>query len=126
MPPGCRGSPRARPRGRTRAARSEGLPPAASRGRGWSGRAHRRGRAVAPIRLDRCLDRGGKRAAAAFALKILIASRLFPAMDERARALERLYRERYTAFRNGLATITGSSESARDAVQEAFARALRR
>jgi RNA polymerase sigma-70 factor (ECF subfamily) len=46
-------------------------------------------------------------------------------MDKRGRAIERLYRERYTAFRNGLATITGSYESARDAVQEAFARALK-
>lgn len=45
-------------------------------------------------------------------------------MDERARAIERLYRERYVAFRNGLATVTGSYESARDIVQEAFARAL--
>jgi RNA polymerase sigma-70 factor (ECF subfamily) len=46
-------------------------------------------------------------------------------MDTRGRAIERLYRERYTAFRNGLATITGSHDSARDAVQEAFARALK-
>src|SRR5215210_3346711 len=45
-------------------------------------------------------------------------------MDERARAIERLYRERYVAFRNGLATVTGSYESARDVVQEAFAKAL--
>jgi RNA polymerase sigma factor (sigma-70 family) len=45
-------------------------------------------------------------------------------MDERSRALERLYRERYVAFRNGIATVTGSYESARDVVQEAFARAL--
>jgi len=53
-----------------------------------------------------------------------MASSLFPSMDERARAIERLYRERYLAFRNGLATVTGSYESAHDAVQEAFARAL--
>jgi RNA polymerase sigma-70 factor (ECF subfamily) len=46
-------------------------------------------------------------------------------MDERARALEELYRRRYVAFRNALATVTGSYETARDAVQEAFARALR-
>jgi RNA polymerase sigma-70 factor (ECF subfamily) len=39
--------------------------------------------------------------------------------------LERLYRERYVAFRNGLATIAGSHDDARDLVQEAFARALR-
>ena len=31
---------------------------------------------------------------------------------------------RYRSFRNALATVTGSRESARDAVQEAFARAL--
>ena len=46
-------------------------------------------------------------------------------MDERERALERIYRERYLGFRNALATITGDQESARDAVQEAFARALK-
>jgi RNA polymerase sigma factor (sigma-70 family) len=46
-------------------------------------------------------------------------------MDERARALEELYRRRYVAFRNALATITGSYESARDVVQETFAKALR-
>jgi RNA polymerase sigma factor (sigma-70 family) len=45
-------------------------------------------------------------------------------MDERAREIEELYRERYVGFRNGLATVTGSYESARDAVQEGFARAL--
>jgi len=39
--------------------------------------------------------------------------------------LEDLYRRRYTAFRNGLLPLTASSESAHDAVQEAFARALR-
>ena len=47
-------------------------------------------------------------------------------MDARARALEDLYRRRYIAFRNMLATVTGSHESARDAVQDAFATALRR
>lgn len=36
-----------------------------------------------------------------------------------------MYRERYLGFRNALATVTGSQESARDAVQEGFARALR-
>jgi RNA polymerase sigma-70 factor (ECF subfamily) len=46
-------------------------------------------------------------------------------MDTRGRAIERLYRERYTAFRNGLEAITGSYDSARDAMQEAFARALK-
>jgi RNA polymerase sigma-70 factor, ECF subfamily len=47
-------------------------------------------------------------------------------VDERAKAIERLYRRRYTRFRDGVATITGSHDSARDVVQEAFARALRR
>lgn len=37
-----------------------------------------------------------------------------------------LYRERYGRFRDGVATITGDYESARDVVQEAFARALRK
>jgi RNA polymerase sigma factor (sigma-70 family) len=45
-------------------------------------------------------------------------------MDERERAIEELYRDRYVGFRNGLAAVTGSYESARDAVQEGFARAL--
>ncbi len=49
---------------------------------------------------------------------------LSPVMDERADAIERLYRDRYVAFRNALATVTGSRESARDVVQEAFAKAL--
>jgi RNA polymerase sigma-70 factor (ECF subfamily) len=38
--------------------------------------------------------------------------------------LERLYRERYFGFRNALAMVTGSYDTARDAVQEGFARAL--
>jgi RNA polymerase sigma factor (sigma-70 family) len=42
-----------------------------------------------------------------------------------AEQLEGLYRERYWAFRNGLCPVTGSGEQAHDAVQEAFARALR-
>lgn len=46
-------------------------------------------------------------------------------MDDRAVELETLYRQRYVAFRNTLSTITGGRDSARDAVQEAFARALR-
>src|SRR6266540_1808922 len=46
-------------------------------------------------------------------------------MDDRARAIETLYRDRYLGFRNALATVTGSYESAHDAVQEAFATALR-
>ena len=47
-------------------------------------------------------------------------------MDTRAKAIEDLYRRRYVRFRNTLATVTGSHESARDVVQEAFARALRK
>ena len=45
-------------------------------------------------------------------------------MDECGRAIEQLYRERYVGFRNALATVTGSYDSARDAVQEGFVRAL--
>lgn len=45
-------------------------------------------------------------------------------MDTRARAIEHLYRSRYVSFRNSLATVTGSYETAADVVQEAFARAL--
>jgi RNA polymerase sigma-70 factor (ECF subfamily) len=44
-------------------------------------------------------------------------------MDARAKAIEELYRSRYVGFRNALATITGTRDSARDVVQEAFARA---
>ena len=47
-------------------------------------------------------------------------------MDERTEAIERLYRERYVGFRNALATVTGDYDTARDAVQEGFARALTR
>lgn len=46
-------------------------------------------------------------------------------MDDGSRALERLYSQRYVAFRNTFTTITGSPDTARDIVQEAFARALR-
>ena len=46
-------------------------------------------------------------------------------MDETAAGIEKLYRERYTGFRNGVAPVSGSYEAARDAVQEGFARALR-
>jgi RNA polymerase sigma-70 factor (ECF subfamily) len=46
-------------------------------------------------------------------------------VDARERAIESLYRERYVRFRNTLAAITGSYESARDVVQEAFLRALK-
>jgi RNA polymerase sigma-70 factor (ECF subfamily) len=47
-------------------------------------------------------------------------------MDARSHALEQLYRERFAGFCDALATVNGSHESARDAVQEAFARALRK
>ena len=46
-------------------------------------------------------------------------------LDERAAQIERVYRERYVGFRNALATVTGDYETARDAVQEGFARAYR-
>jgi RNA polymerase sigma-70 factor, ECF subfamily len=45
-------------------------------------------------------------------------------MDRKAEALERLYRDRYARFRDGLAPITGSYDTAHDAVQEAFAKAF--
>jgi RNA polymerase sigma-70 factor (ECF subfamily) len=44
-------------------------------------------------------------------------------MDARAQAIERLYRERFGAFRNVAAAVVGP-EHARDVVQEGFARAL--
>ena len=50
---------------------------------------------------------------------------LFFTVDETAVAIERLYRDRYVRFRNGVAPVAGSFEAARDAVQEGFARALR-
>lgn len=40
--------------------------------------------------------------------------------------LEQLYRDRYIGFRNALAPVAGSPEAAHDAVQEAFAIALRK
>jgi RNA polymerase sigma-70 factor (ECF subfamily) len=46
-------------------------------------------------------------------------------VDETAAGIERLYRERYARFRNGVAPLTGSYDTARDVVQEGFARALR-
>ena len=39
-------------------------------------------------------------------------------------AIEALYRTSYARYRNALATVTGSYESARDAVQQAFAQAI--
>jgi RNA polymerase sigma-70 factor (ECF subfamily) len=38
--------------------------------------------------------------------------------------IETLYRENYVRYRNALATVTGSFDSARDAVQHAFAQAV--
>jgi RNA polymerase sigma-70 factor (ECF subfamily) len=38
--------------------------------------------------------------------------------------IEALYRDSYLRYRNALATVTGSYESARDAVQQAFAQAI--
>ena len=46
-------------------------------------------------------------------------------MDRTAAAIEGLYKERYTRFRNGVAPVTGSYDTAHDAVQEGFVRALR-
>jgi RNA polymerase sigma-70 factor (ECF subfamily) len=46
-------------------------------------------------------------------------------VDERTNALEQLYSDRYTTFRDVLAGIVGSHDLAREVVQEAFARALR-
>jgi RNA polymerase sigma-70 factor (ECF subfamily) len=42
------------------------------------------------------------------------------------RDLEALYRRRQSAFHAMLCSVTGDAESARDAVQDAFARALRK
>lgn len=47
-------------------------------------------------------------------------------MDERAQAIEQLYRDRFAGYCNALTAVTGDRETARDAVQEAFARALRK
>jgi RNA polymerase sigma-70 factor (ECF subfamily) len=46
-------------------------------------------------------------------------------VKDTATEIERLYRERYSRFRNGVAPVAGSYEAAHDAVQEGFARALR-
>jgi RNA polymerase sigma-70 factor (ECF subfamily) len=46
-------------------------------------------------------------------------------VDETVAAIERLYRERYVRFRNGVAPVVGSYDAAHDAVQDGFARALR-
>jgi hypothetical protein len=44
-------------------------------------------------------------------------------VDLQVEEIEELYRSRYLFFRNGMAALTGSYDSARDVVQEAFARA---
>jgi RNA polymerase sigma-70 factor, ECF subfamily len=46
-------------------------------------------------------------------------------MGLRRREIADLYERRYVGFRNALAAVTGSYESATDVVQEAFAEALR-
>ena len=46
-------------------------------------------------------------------------------MPATVEAIEELYRSRFGAYRRGMAALTGSSEAARDVVQEAFAQALR-
>ena len=46
-------------------------------------------------------------------------------VDEQTAALEELYRDRYTTFRDVLAGVVGSHDLAREVVQEAFALALR-
>jgi RNA polymerase sigma-70 factor, ECF subfamily len=46
-------------------------------------------------------------------------------MGLRRREIADLYERRYVGFRNALAMVTGSYESATDVVQEAFAEALR-
>ena len=46
-------------------------------------------------------------------------------MDRMGEAIERLYRRSFVGFRNAAATVSGDYESARDAVQEGFARAYR-
>jgi RNA polymerase sigma-70 factor, ECF subfamily len=40
-------------------------------------------------------------------------------------AIEELYRSRYASYRGGVAALMGSSDAARDVVQETFAQALR-
>jgi RNA polymerase sigma-70 factor (ECF subfamily) len=46
-------------------------------------------------------------------------------VDELGEAIETLYRSSFVGFRNAVATVSGDYESARDAVQEGFARAYR-
>jgi len=46
-------------------------------------------------------------------------------MPATEQAIEELYRSRYASYRGGVAALTGSYDTARDVVQEAFAQALR-
>jgi RNA polymerase sigma-70 factor, ECF subfamily len=46
-------------------------------------------------------------------------------VDERAKAIEAVYRARYARFYDVLSSLTGSRDLGRDAVQGAFAQALR-
>jgi glutaminase len=41
-------------------------------------------------------------------------------VDERARAIEQVYEDRFVPFANALAAVTGRYESGRDAAQEGF------
>ena len=47
-------------------------------------------------------------------------------MPAQVSEIEAVYRSRYGAFHATIATITGSAETARDVVQDAFAEALRK
>lgn len=58
------------------------------------------------------------------AVKVSGSETLSLVVDAHTEAIERLYRERFVGFRDALATVTGSYDTARDAVQEGFARAL--
>ena len=46
-------------------------------------------------------------------------------MPATVEAIEELYRSRYSSYRGGVAALLGSSDAARDVVQETFAQALR-
>lgn len=46
-------------------------------------------------------------------------------VDNRSRAIEQVYRERYSVFRSALTALVGNTDAAHAVVQEAFARALR-
>jgi len=46
-------------------------------------------------------------------------------MPATVEAIEELYRSRYASYRGGVAALMGSSDAARDVVQETFAQALR-